>query len=150
MPSPRGAAGGGHYFGFPFDPSVLPCTVRISRTAGTWHYYIDGAQWDPAQPTFLNGVTNLTAGIFVYDTGGGAYTQVASNFAARVFKGIQLNVTRSGGNLVFNWNVAGPTGLQSNTNVNNPNGWVTVPGVTSNTFTIPISQAGAKYFRVVE
>jgi hypothetical protein len=144
------ANGGGHYFGFPFDPSILPCTVMISRTAGTWHYYIDGAQWDPAQPVFLNGSTNLTAGIFVYDTGGGAYTQSASNFAARVFKGIQLKVTRSGANLNFSWNIAGPTGLQSNTNLNDPNGWVNVPGVTTNSFVLPLSQAGAKYFRVVE
>jgi hypothetical protein len=152
--SPPGSAppgnGGGHYFGFPFDPAILPCTGMISRTAGIWHYYIDGAQWDPAQPTFLNGSTNLTAGIFVYDTGGGAYTQSVSNFTARVFKGLRLNVTRSGNNLNFSWNVAGPTGLQSNTNLTNPNGWVAVPGVTTNSFVLPLSQAGAKYFRVVE
>jgi hypothetical protein len=141
---------GGHYFGFPFDPAVLPCTVRISRTAGTWHSYIDGAQWDVANPTFLNGTTNLTAGIFIYDTGGGAYTQSVSNFTARVFKGLQLKVARVGGNLNFSWNVAGPTGLQSNTNLTNPNGWVAVPGVTTNSFVLPLSQAGAKYFRVVE
>lgn len=153
--SPPGSAApangpGGHYFGFPFDPAILPCTVRISRTAGIWHYYIDGAQWDAANPTFLNGATNLTAGIFIYDTGGGAYTQSVSNFTARVFKGLRLNVTRSGNNLVFSWNVAGPTGLQSNTSLTNPNGWVPVPGVTSNSFVLPLSQAGAKYFRVVE
>jgi hypothetical protein len=141
---------GGHYFGFPFDPAILPCTVRISRTAGIWHYYIDGAQWDPANPTFLNGATNLTAGIFIYDTGGGAYTQAVSNFAARVFKGLRLKVTRSGSNLVFNWNVAGPTGLQSNTSLTNPNGWVTVPGVTSNSFTMPIPANSPMFFRVVE
>jgi hypothetical protein len=152
--SPPGSAapanGGGHYFGFPFDPSVLPCTVRISRTAGTWHYYIDGAQWDPAQPTFLNGATNLTAGIFVYDTGGGAYTQPVSSFNARVFKGLRLTVTRNGNNLIFNWNVAGPTGLQSSTSLTNPNGWVAVPGVTTNSFVLPLSQTDAKFFRVVE
>jgi hypothetical protein len=141
---------GGHYFGFPFDPAVLPCTVRISRTAGIWHSYIDGAQWDFGQPTFLNNSTNLTAGIFIYDTGGGAYTQSVSNFTARVFKGLRLNVARGGNNLNFSWNVAGPTGLQSNTNLTNPNGWVAVPGVTTNSYVLPLSQAGAKYFRVVE
>jgi hypothetical protein len=153
--SPPGTAApangpGGHYFGFPFDPAILPVTVRISRTAGIWHSYIDGAQWDVANPTFLNGATNLTAGIFIYDTGGGAYTQSVSNFTARVFKGLRLTVTRSGNNLVFNWNVAGPTGLQSNTGLTNPNGWVAVPGVTSNSFVLPLSQTQGKFFRVVE
>jgi hypothetical protein len=153
--SPPGSAApgngpGGHYFGFPFDPAILPCTVLIGRTAGIWHYYIDGAQWDAANPTYLNGTTNLTAGIFIYDTGGGAYTQSVSNFTARVFKGILLNVNRVGGNLNFSWNVAGPTGLQSNTDLANPNGWVTVPGVTTNSFVMPLPQATRTFFRVVQ
>jgi len=154
--SPAGSAApangpGGHYFGFPFDPAILPCTVQISRTAGIWHHYIDGAQWDlSGQPAFLNGATNLTAGIFIYDTGGGAYTQPVSQFSARVFKGLRLNVTRVGGNLNFSWNVAGPTSLQSNTSLTNANGWATVPGVTTNSFVMPLPQASQMYFRVVE
>jgi hypothetical protein len=92
----------------------------------------------------------LTAGIFIYDTGGGAYTQSVNNFSARVFKGLQLKVARVGGNLNFSWNVAGPTGLQSNTSLTNPNSWVAVPGVTSNSFVMPIPSTSPTYFRVVE
>ena len=142
---------GGHYFGFPFDPSILPCTVLVNRIGGLWHCYIDGANWDlNGQPTFLNGATDLTAGIFIYDTGGGAYTQSVSNFTARVFKGIQLKASRGGGNLTFSWNVAGPTGLQSNTNLANPAGWVPVPGATNSPFVLPLSTTGQKFFRVVQ
>ena len=140
---------GGHYFGFPFDPSILPCTVLISRTAGTWHHYIDGGPWDIfSQPTFLNAATNLTAGIFIYDTGGGAFTQSVSNFTARVFNGIRLNATLGNTNLTFSWNVAGPGGLQSNTNLTNAAGWLPVPGATNSPFVMPSSKVEQKFFRV--
>jgi hypothetical protein len=140
---------GGHYFGFVFDPAILPCTVHISRTSGTWHHYIDGAQWDLfTQPTFLNGTSNLTAGIFIYDTGGGAYTQAVSNFTARVFSGIKVNAAKTGGNLTIGWNVAGPVTLQSNTNLLNPGGWTTVGTFTNSPFSIPVPTSGQKFYRL--
>jgi hypothetical protein len=141
--------GGGQYFGFGFDPAILPATVLISRTAGVWHYYVDGVLWDVlVQPNGLNTATNLTAGIFIYDTGGGAFTQAVSNFSARVFKGVKLNARRSGSNLMLDWNVAGPSRLQSNTNLTNPNGWIAVPGATNSPFIMPLPSTGGKFLRV--
>jgi hypothetical protein len=141
---------GGRYFGFGFDPAILPATMLISRTAGVWHYYIDGVQWDVTAATpGLDSATNLTAGVFVYDTGGGAFTQDVSNFTARVFKGMELSAARVGSDLHFSWNVAGPSGLQSNSDLSNPTGWVAVPGATNSPFTMPISSSGQTFFRVV-
>lgn len=140
---------GGHYFGFPFDPAILPCIIHISRTSGTWHYYIDGAQWDVfTQPTWLNGTPDLTAGIFTYDTGGGAYTMSVSNFAARVFDGIRVTALANGGNLIISWNVAGPVTLQSNTDLLNGNGWTTVGTFTNSPYVIPLPTSGQTYYRL--
>lgn len=55
---------GGRFFGFGFDGSD-GMTVTISRHNGQWRYLIDGIDWTPAeQPTFLNGLTDLTAGVY--------------------------------------------------------------------------------------
>ena len=143
------ANGGGQYFGFGFDPSILPCTVLVTRTSGVWHNYIDGVQWDVVtQPTALNSANNLTAGIFVYDTGGGAYTQAVSTFKARVFDPPTLKVAAAGGNLTFTWNVAG-AGLQSNNNLLNPAGWTPVGGtIGTNTYVIPIPTTGNNFYKI--
>lgn len=54
----------GRFFGFGFDGSD-GMTVAISREAGRWRYLIDGVDWTPAvQPAFLDGVPDLTAGVF--------------------------------------------------------------------------------------
>jgi len=68
------ANGGGQYFGFAFN-STIPMTAFISRTAGVWHYYIDGVQWDvltQPDPT-LDATTNLTAGVFAEDVANGVH-----------------------------------------------------------------------------
>ena len=40
-------------------------TVTITRESGAWRYYIDGVEWNPqAPPAFLDGVADLTAGVF--------------------------------------------------------------------------------------
>jgi hypothetical protein len=141
--------GGGQFFGFAFD-STIPMNVLISRTAGVWHYYIDGVQWDPlVQPTFLNSQTNLTAGIFALDTPGDGVQRLVlvDSFKARVFNAPSVKVGTTGGNLTFTWNVAG-AGLQSNTNLSNPNGWVPVVGATSSPYVIPIPTTGNNFYRV--
>ena len=141
--------GGGQFFGFAFD-STIPMTVLISRTAGVWHYYIDGVQWDPlVQPTFLNSQTNLTAGIFALDTPGDGVQRLVlvDSFKARVFNAPSVKVGTTGGNLTLTWNVAG-AGLQSNTNLSNPNGWIPVVGATSSPYVIPIPATGNNFYRV--
>jgi hypothetical protein len=141
--------GGGQFFGFAFD-STIPMNVLISRTAGVWHYYIDGVQWDPlVQPTFLNSQTNLTAGVFALDTPGDGVQRLVlvDSYKARVFNSPTVKVGASGGNLTFTWNVAG-AGLQSNTNLSNPNGWTTVAGATTSPYVIPIPTTGNKFYRI--
>jgi len=139
--------GGGQYFGFGFDSSI-PMTVLISRTAGVWHYYIDGVNWDVfVQPTFLNGTPNLTAGVFAMDVVNGVHkTFSVDSFKARVFDAPKLNVASGGGNLTFTWNVAGG-GLQSNTDLSNTAGWTPVAGATS-PYVIPIPTSGGKFYRI--
>ena len=62
--SENGADHGGRFFGFGFDGSD-GMTVTITREAGAWRYYIDGVEWTPpAPPAFLDGVADLTAGVF--------------------------------------------------------------------------------------
>jgi hypothetical protein len=142
---------GGQYFGFAFD-STIPMSVLITRTAGVWHHYIDTVNWDVfTQPTWINAGTNLTAGVFAEDVANGIHKTVSvSSFKARVFKGIKLNASVGGGNVSFNWNVAGPSGLQSNTNLNNSGGWTAIPGATNSPFSMPFSASGNKFFRVVQ
>jgi hypothetical protein len=140
---------GGRYFGFGFDPAILPCTVLISRTAGVWHYYIDNVQWDVSvQPPTLNGASNLTAGVFAYDTGADIYTLPVSNFVARVFNGPSLKAGVGGGNLTISWNVAGPVTLQSNTNLLNAGGWTSVGSFTNSPYTIPAPAARQTFYRL--
>jgi hypothetical protein len=62
--SRNGVDEGGRFFGFGFNGSD-GMTVTITREAGAWRYYVDGVEWNPpAPPTFLDGVADLTAGVF--------------------------------------------------------------------------------------
>jgi hypothetical protein len=140
--------GGGQYFGFGFDSSI-PMTVLISRTSGVWHYYIDTVQWDVlTQPTALNSSPDLFAGVFAEDVVNGVHKTVSvDSFKARVFKAPTVSVNAAGGNLTFNWNIAG-AGLQSNTNLANPSGWTNVVGAASSPYVIPIPTSGSKFYRI--
>jgi hypothetical protein len=140
--------GGGQYFGFAFN-STIPMKVFMSRTAGVWHHYVDDVRWDVlTQPTAMSGATNMFAGVFAEDIVNGVHKTVAvDSFMARVFDQPTLKVTAGGGNLTFTWNVAG-AGLQSNTDLNNPAGWVNEGGATTSPYVIPIPTSGTKFYRI--
>lgn len=63
-----------------------------------------------------------------------------------------LSMTATNGNLVFTWEVAGANGagtmLESNTNLNNANGWMQVTGATS-PYVVPIPASGNAFYRIV-
>ncbi|HLX70397.1 MAG TPA: hypothetical protein VKV04_12285 [Verrucomicrobiae bacterium] len=141
--------GGGQYFGFAFD-STIPMTAFITRTAGVWHYYIDGVNWDvltQPDPT-LDSTTNLTAGVFAEDVANGVHkTFLLQSFEARVFDKPNVKVNAAGGNLNFTWNVAG-AGLQSTTNLSDPNSWTPIANATNSPYVIPITNSGSKFYRI--
>ncbi len=139
---------GGQYFGFGFNASI-PMTVLINRTAGVWHYFIDGVQWDVlAQPTFLNDRTNLTACIFAEDVVNGVHKIFnVDQFETRVFNKATLNAHVNGANLDFDWNVVG-SGLEQNTDLSNPAGWTPVPGTATSPASVPLSSASQKFYRI--
>ncbi len=143
------ANGGGQYFGFAFN-STIPMTAFISRTAGVWHYYIDGVQWDvltQPDPT-LDATTNLTAGVFAEDVANGIHkTFLLQSFQARVFDKPNVKVNAAGGNLNFTWNVAG-AGLQSTTNLSDPTSWTPVLDATNSPYGIPVPTSGTKFYRI--
>ena len=62
--SVNGGDFGGRFFGFGFNGSD-GMTVTITREGGVWRYFVDGVDWTPqAPPAFLDGVADLTAGVF--------------------------------------------------------------------------------------
>lgn len=62
--SEGGADHSGRFLGFGFDGSD-GMTVTITREAGVWRYFVDGVEWNPpVSPTFLDGLADLTAGVF--------------------------------------------------------------------------------------
>lgn len=62
--SENGADHGGRFFGFGLD-GADGMTVTITRESGAWRYTIDGVLWNPqVPPAFLDGVADLTAGVF--------------------------------------------------------------------------------------
>jgi hypothetical protein len=141
--------GGGQYFGFAFN-STIPMTAFISRTAGVWHYYIDGINWDVlTQPnSILDSTTNLTAGVYAEDVANGVHkTFLLQSFEARVFDPPNVKVNVAGTNLNFAWNVAG-AGLQSTTNLTTPNSWTPVSDATNSPYVIPVSASGNKFYRI--
>ena len=141
--------GGGQYFGFGFD-STIPMTAFISRTAGVWHYYIDGVQWDvltQPDPT-LDATTNLTAGVYAEDVANGVHkTFILQSFKARVFDAPNVKISAASTNLNITWNVAG-AGLLSSTNLSDPNSWTPVLDATNNLYVIPVPTSGNKFYRI--
>src|SRR6185436_10714928 len=140
--------GGGQYFGFGFDPNI-PMSVLITRQSGVWHYFVDGVNWDVlTQPTFLNTMPDLFAGVHAQDVGNGVHKTISvDQFIARVFDPPSVKATPGGGNLTVTWNVAGAT-LQSNTNLLNPAGWTTV--TTTSPYVIPQPKTGTLFYRTVQ
>ncbi len=137
---------GGQYFGFGFN-SAIPMNVVISRTAGVWHYYIDGVPWDVlTQPTWINGSPTMFAGVFAEDVVNNVHKTIAvDSFQARVFDSPKVKSAIGGGNLTLTWNVAGAS-LQSNTSLNNPAGWTNVSGTSP--YVIPMPTSGTRFYRI--
>jgi hypothetical protein len=84
----------GHFFGFGLNVST-GLTVTISRTSGNWQYIINGVSWapntaangtgNPAPPTFLNSLSDLTVGVFGINVGNAdAVTYKIDSFSAVV------------------------------------------------------------------
>ena len=53
----------------------------------------------------------------------------------------------SGSNLTLTWNVVS-SGLLSNTNLANPNGWTPVTGATTSPFVTPIPKTGNLFYKI--
>ena len=124
--------------------------VIISRVSGSWNLSVSGLAVTPnASMTYLNSYTDLTAGVFALDTSGTHNTTRLDNFSASLFAGPQLNVQKTGGNLTFIWNVVG-AGLESNTDLSNPNGWTPVAGANTSPYVISIPTTGIRYYRVAK
>ena len=64
----------------------------------------------------------------------------------------ELTMDLTNGNFVFIWNIAGVnsagTMLESNTNLDNPNGWVPVSGAGASPYIIPIPGSGSVFYRI--
>ena len=126
-------------------PPTSEMAVLIGRAAGVWSMNVDGLNVTPnASLTYLNGPmngpTNLVVGVFAENNALDTPTSQVNGFSASLFIP-KLGVVAGGGNLTFTWNVVG-TGLESNTNLSNPNGWTAVPGASASPFVIPIPTSG--------
>jgi len=124
--------------------------ATIARVGGVWSCNVNGVSSTPgADLTYLNGSTDMTVGVFTLDTSGTPNISTVNGFSASLFtSGPKLSVKSSGGNLTFNWNVLSQ-GLQSNTNLANPNGWTLVTGTANtNQLVIPAPTTGAKFYRI--
>jgi hypothetical protein len=102
-----------------------------------------------ASLAYLNGSTDMTVGVFALNTSGTPTSTAVNGFTASLFTGPKLSVTRTGGNLTFNWNVVG-AGLQSNTNLANPNGWTNEAGAATSPYVIPVPASGTKFYRIAQ
>jgi Concanavalin A-like lectin/glucanases superfamily len=64
----------------------------------------------------------------------------------------ELTMTSTNGNLVFTWDTAGAGGagtvLESNTNLDNPNGWAPVTGAGASPYVIPIPSSGGVFYPI--
>jgi hypothetical protein len=53
---------------------------------------------------------------------------------------------------MFTWDTAGVNGagtvLESNTNLDNPNGWIPVSGASASPYVIPIPASGSVFYRI--
>jgi hypothetical protein len=122
--------------------------VVISRVNGVWGVNVSGQTVSPnTSLAFLNGYTNLTAGVFALDTSGTHNTTRVDSFSANLFSGPKLDITRTGGNLTFKWNVAG-AGLESNTNLANASGWTPVSAAVASPYVISVPASGSTFYRI--
>ena len=64
----------------------------------------------------------------------------------------ELTIAATNGNLMFTWDTAGVNGagtvLESNTNLDNPNGWIPVSGASASPYVIPIPASGSVFYRI--
>ena len=124
--------------------------VTIARAGGVWSLNVNGLNVTPGTSLdFLNVWTDLTVGVFALDTSGTHNTTRLDSFKANLFTGPKLNVAAGGGNLTFTWNVVG-AGLQSNTDLSNPNGWTAVPSASASPYVISIPTSGSKFYRIAQ
>ena len=121
--------------------------VTIGRAAGVWSVNVNGLGVTPnAGLSFLNGSTDFTAGVFASNNGLDTPTAQVNQITASLYSP-KLGVTNTGTQLKFVWNIVG-TGLQSSTNLTNPNGWSAVPGASTSPYLITIPTSGNRYYRV--
>jgi arabinan endo-1,5-alpha-L-arabinosidase len=85
--SENGIDFGGRFFGFGFN-GTDGMTVTITRETGAWRYYVDGVDWTPNSPAFLDGRGDLTAGVF-------AITPLNSNVKSVAIDAISVVVATS-------------------------------------------------------
>jgi hypothetical protein len=130
-------------------PPPADMVVTIARAAGIWSANVNGVNVTPnASLTFLNGLTDMTVGVFTLDTSGTHNTLNFNRFSTSLFAGPKLTLKSQGGNLTFNWNVVG-AGLQSSTNLTT-GGWTSVAGATVSPYVIPIPTSGNKFYRIAQ
>lgn len=124
--------------------------VTIARAAGVWSLNVNGLSVTPAASlAFLNNTNDYTVGLFALDTSGTHNTTTVNTFSASLFSGPKLNIAQTGNNLTFTWNVVG-AGLESNTNLANPNGWTAVPGSTTSPIVITLPTSGNNFYRIAQ
>lgn len=132
-------------------PPTNEMVVLIGRAAGVWSMNVDGLNVTPnASLTYLNGPmngpTNLVVGVFAENNALDTPTSQVNGFSASLYVP-KLNVAKTGSNLTFTWNVVG-SGLESNPNLSNTNGWTPVAGVTASPYVIPIPASGSMFYRI--
>lgn len=136
-----------------FASAIAPpdeMVVTISRAAGSWSVVVNGLSVTPnVSLEFLNGYTNLTTGIFALDTSGTHNVTRVDAFSVSLFVGPKLNVALGGSNLTFTWNVVG-AGLESNTDLSNPNGWSPVVGANASPYVMSVPTTGNRFYRIAK
>lgn len=127
---------------------VSQMIVTIARSAGVWSMNVNGLNVTPnASLAYLNATNDFTVGVFALNTSGSVTTTTVNGLSASLFTGPKLNVAMSGNNLILTWNVLS-SGLQSNTNLANPNGWVPVVGATQPSYSVPLPASGSLFYRI--
>jgi len=122
--------------------------ATIARASGVWSMSVNGMNVTPnASLTYLNGPTDMTAGVFALNTSGTQNTATVNSISASLFTGPRLVAAKTGSNLTLTWNVVS-SGLLSNTNLANPNGWTPVTGATTSPFVTPIPKTGNLFYKI--
>jgi hypothetical protein len=124
--------------------------VTIARAAGVWSLNVNGLNVTPAASlAFLNNTNDFTVGLFALDTSGTHNTTTVNTFSASLFTGPKLNIAQTGNNLSFTWNVVG-AGLESTTNLADPNSWAPVAGTATSPVVISLPATGNKFYRIAQ